>query len=306
MRVLAAATQLFGDVLGPDSHNDALRKVRHGIVAKHQRGSGRPFNVELRGRPVLPDIRMKKVHCRRPHEIRDEQVRRCQIDLVRRADLLDDTFTHHHDLGGKRHRLDLVMRDIDHRGPEALMQLFDFIPHFHPQLGIQVGKRLVKEKQLGITDQRAAHGDPLALTAGKLGRAAFKKGFDLKLRRHLFKLGFLGAGVNAANLHAEGDVLRHRHGRIEGVGLEHHRDVAVLRRHVAHITPVDADGAAADRLETGDTVQERRLTAAGRTDQNKEVTPVNPDIDILQNIQPAKFLPEIANFQNRRHDLSFH
>ena len=88
-------------------------------------------------------------------------------------------------------------------------------------------------KSLRIAHQRPAHGDALALAAGELAGLAVEQVLDLQqLRRPAATRSSLLALRHAAHLQAEGDVLRHRHGRIERVGLEHHGDVAVLRRHV--------------------------------------------------------------------------
>src|SRR3546814_1211534 len=46
------------------------------------------------------------------------------------------------------------------------------------------------------------------------------------------------------------DVLLHGHVRIEGVGLEHHGDIPVLRVLLVHPLPVDRDLAVADRVRS--------------------------------------------------------
>ncbi len=56
-------------------------------------------------------------------------------------------------------------------------------------------------------------------------------------------------------LQAEGDVARHRHMRPERVGLEHHADVALPRRHVEYILAADDDGAVLRLVEAGDEAQ---------------------------------------------------
>jgi hypothetical protein len=44
------------------------------------------------------------------------------VELHRRADLQDAAVAHHDDAVGQRHGLDLIMRDEDDRGAEALVQ----------------------------------------------------------------------------------------------------------------------------------------------------------------------------------------
>ena len=51
----------------------------------------------------------------RAHERRDEEVRRLPVERLRRVDLLDPAGPHHRDPVAQRHRLDLVVRDVDRR-----------------------------------------------------------------------------------------------------------------------------------------------------------------------------------------------
>src|SRR5438132_11642411 len=68
-----------------------------------------------------------------------------------------------------------------------------------------------------------------------------------------------------------GHVLAHCHVRIQGVALEDHRDVAMTRREIRDVAALDADRAGRDLLQTRDHAEERRLSAAGRTDEDHEV-----------------------------------
>ena len=77
----------------------------------------------------------------------------------------------------------------------------------------------------------------------------------------------------------------HRHVRVERVVLEHHRDVAVLGRHVVDDAPADLDLAAGDRLEPGDHAQQRRLAAARRTDQHAELAVGDLDVDAADDVR---------------------
>src|ERR1700758_2122109 len=45
----------------------------------------------------------------------------------------------HPDAVAERHRLGLVVRDVDGGGAQSPLQPGDFTAHLHPQLGIQVG-----------------------------------------------------------------------------------------------------------------------------------------------------------------------
>ena len=77
-----------------------------------------------------------------------------------------------------RHRLDLVVRDVDHRRLQPLMQFGDLGPHLHPHLGVEIRERFVEEENLRLADNRAADRDPLALAAGERFRFALEQMFD--------------------------------------------------------------------------------------------------------------------------------
>ena len=55
------------------------------------------------------------------------------------------------------------------------MQRLDLGPHLHPQLGVEVGQRLVEQEHLRIAHDRPAHRHALALAAGELARVAVEQ-----------------------------------------------------------------------------------------------------------------------------------
>jgi len=85
-----------------------------------------------------------EIHRRRADEAGDEAVGRPLVELERRAHLLHHAVLHHHHAIAERHRLDLVMRDVDRRGLEALVQTLQLDAHLHAQSGVEVGQRLIK------------------------------------------------------------------------------------------------------------------------------------------------------------------
>ena len=98
-----------------------------------------------------------------------------------------------------------------------------------------------------------------------------------------------------AHLQAEGHVLAHRHVRVERVVLEHHRDVAILRRQVVHHAPADDDLAAGNLLEAGDHPQQRGLPAPGGADQNDELAIVDVEGRRVQDLRGAERLVDATN-----------
>jgi hypothetical protein len=84
---------------------------------------------------------------------------------------------------------------------------------------------------------------------------------------------------HALDFQAEGDVLFHRHPRKQRVFLEHH---AALRTGAGHQLAVGGDGAGRRQRKAGDGIQQRRLAAAGRTEQADELALRDVEVDVLQ------------------------
>ena len=115
---------------------------------------------------------------------------------------------------------------------EPLVQLLDLGAHLHAQLGVEVGQRLVEQEDLRIAHDGAAHGDALALAAGELARIARRAAARARgCRRPARPAASISLfGVRLAASGEKPMFSRDRHVRIERVVLEHHGDVAVLRR----------------------------------------------------------------------------
>ena len=140
----------------------------------------------------------------------------------------------------ERHRLDLVVGHIDRGHLEAPLQAFDLDTHFIPELGIEIGKRFVEQKNLGFPNNRPPHGDTLALAARELCRFPVQIGLQLQ-HRNCFCDPRLDFGFRQLRkLQREFEILLHGHMRIERIGLEHHGDAAVPRRHVVDQLTIDA------------------------------------------------------------------
>ena len=163
------------------------------------------------------------------------------------------------------------MRDIDRGDAGHLLQAGDLGAHLAAQAGIEIGERLVHEIGLGRAHQRPAHGDALALAAGELARLAAEIVAELQQLRRLAHLAVDLRLVGAAHLEAEADILGDRQVRVERIGLEHHRDVALARREIVGEVAVDPKFAVGDFLEPRDHAQRRRLAAARRPDKHQEL-----------------------------------
>ncbi len=270
------------DMFGPDAQQQ-LVGAREALVAggarRRQREGqavGEP-HVELAA-DVLEPAR-HEIHRRRADEAGDKGRSRLAIDLLGRPHLLDAATVHDDDALGQGHGLDLVVGDIDGRGADLLVHLLDLDPHLHPQLGVEIGQRLVEQEHLRVAYDGAAHRNALALAAGELLGLAVDQVGDVE-HPGSFRDPALDLGLGVVlQPQAERHVLGHRHVRIERVVLEHHRDVAVLRRHVIDDVAADHDVAVGDVLEACDHPQGRRLAAAARPDQHHELMVGDVEID---------------------------
>ena len=127
------------------------------------------------------------------------------------------------------------------------MQPLDLDPQFGAQLGVEIGERLVEQKDVDIAHQRPADRDALALPAGEFRRPALQQSVICSIvAARVDAPGDLGCR-HAGHLQAEGQVAAHRHARIERIGLEHHADAAVLGLLPGDVLAADPDLAVARR-----------------------------------------------------------
>ena len=99
------------------------------------------------------------------------------------------------------------------------------------QQRIEIRERLVEQKGLRFADDRPAQRDALALAAGQLRRPAIEDGAELERRSGALHALVDARRIEAAHAEPERQVLAHALVRVERVALEHHREVALLRRH---------------------------------------------------------------------------
>ncbi|MEY9720367.1 hypothetical protein ABIA22_002857 [Sinorhizobium fredii] len=234
----------------------------------------------------------------RTDEAGDKEVCWPLVEVERRADLLDVTQRQDNDAVGERHRLDLVVGDIDHRRiRHALAELGDLDAGGDAQRRVEVGQRLVEEEDLWVAADRPADRDTLALSAGERLRKAVEI---------LGKLEHLCGRANAAvdlllrflgDPHAERHVVVDGHMRVERIGLEHHGDAALRWRHLVDPLAVDEHVAAGDLLQPGDHPEQRRLPAAGRPDEDDELALLDVEIDAVNDIDRPVGLADVFKQQ---------
>ena len=188
-------------------------------------------------------IEFEQVHRRAADEAGGEQGRRPLVEFGGRAVLLDAAGAHQDDAVGHAHGLGLVMGHIDHGDAEPLLQAADLAAQLLPELGIEIGERLVEQADRRLGDQRAAERDALLLAAGELRGLAPQQRFQPEQRRDPVEPRAISRLRRAAHRQTEGDVVGDGQMREQGVGLEHHGDAARRAGQAADIAALDFDHA---------------------------------------------------------------
>ena len=132
------------------------------LLAEHD---PRLTDHDLEGAIVALDACLQHVHRRTSDEAAHEHVQRPVVEILGRGDLLQLALAHDRDAVAHRHRLDLVMRDVERRDSETRLDLLDVGAHLDAQLRVEVGQRLVHQECLRLANDRTAHRDALPLAA---------------------------------------------------------------------------------------------------------------------------------------------
>ena len=159
------------------------------VSGMSSRISGTAIDAPLtrRLRRALPQAGVdgQEIHRRRADEVGDEHGGRPVVDLLRRGELLDHAAIHHRDLVGHRHRLELVVGDVDGGRADAVVQLAQLAHHEVAELRVERAERLVHQEDLRPAHDGAAERDALAVAAGKAGDRAVEDVVDAQKPRRL-------------------------------------------------------------------------------------------------------------------------
>ena len=101
------------------------------------------------------------------------------VDFLRRAGLHDPAHVHDRQPVAHLHGLGLIVRHIDERRFQPLMQPDDLIAQFCPHFRVEVRQRLVEQEHGRVTHHGAAQGNTLALAAGQSLRLAVEQMLDV-------------------------------------------------------------------------------------------------------------------------------
>ena len=266
---------------------------------------------------VLTDLRLAvdhrvgvQVHRRGADEAGDEDVGRAIVQLGRGADLLQDTELDDGDAIAHRQGLGLIVGHVQGGDTQLALQGSDLGTGLDTELGVEVGQRLIHEEDLRLTDDCTAHSHALTLTARQSLRLTIEvlgQVEDLSgLLDALADLFLRGAG----DLQGEAHVVGNGHVRVQGVVLEHHCDVAVLRLHRGDVLATDEDASLVDLFEACEHTQGRRLTATRRADQHQEFAILDVEVQIIHrrlviarvdtsNMVEYDFCHDLSSFQRQ-------
>ena len=188
------------------------------------------------------------------------------------------------------HRLDLVVGHVDHGRGEPALEFDEFAAGLHAQGGVEIRQRLVHQEHRRSPHDRPRERDALALPTRELGRLAIEEILEVEHSRRFVDGATAFVGGNVPGAQRELDVAPHRHVRIEGIALEHHREVAILRLHAVDDAVTDPDRAGVRFLEARHRAQRGALAAARRPEQDEELVVVDLQAEIVHGHDGAEAL----------------
>ena len=163
------------------------------------------------------------------------------------------------------------MGDVHGRDAELLLDALDGVAHFHAQLRVQVGQRLVHQQHLRLDDDGAGERHALLLAAGEVGRHAVLEMIDLDDLENAVDLALYFILRQLAVAQAEGHVIKYIHVREYRIILEHHADVPFVGGDIVDDAVVDLERTAFDGVESDDHAEKRCFAAAGGTQQREKL-----------------------------------
>ena len=168
-------------------------------------------------------------------------------------------------------RLLLVVRDEDEGDAALALDALELELHLTAELEVERAERLIEQEDVGAVDERAGDGDALLLAAGEAGDTALFEPGEADELEHAADLLCGLLLVLAAQIGAEGDVLRDVQVREERIALEDGIDGALVGRQGDDILPLVENFAAGRRFKAADAAQQRGFAAAGGAEQRHEL-----------------------------------
>ena len=177
------------------------------------------------------------------------------------------------------------MGDEDAGNADAVDRILQPVAQFLADLGVDGGKGLIQEQDLGIRCQSPGKGHALALTAGELvGITLFHARQADEVDHFQDPLPYL-LFRPLLDFQAEGDVIENGHIAEQGVVLEDEADAPLGSGNVVDPAAVDEDVAAVGILQAGQHAQNRRLAAAAGTEEGDELALVDAKGNVARRVE---------------------
>ena len=235
------------DMLGPQPQVDPpRRRSRIGAIPGDDSGIDQPRlgrdPLDLKPDPPAFAVEpaRQEIHGRAPHELGHETVTRAVVDFPGRPRLDDPAPLHDRDPVSHRHRLSLVVGDVEGRGPEPPMQRHQLGACRGPERRVEAGERLVEQEDPGPSDDRTPQRHPLRWPPRGPWRADPGARAGPGPPRPPSRAS-PSPPAPPCGPEAERQVLEDRQMRIEHGVLEDHRHVAIARRQPVGPPAVDPD-----------------------------------------------------------------
>ncbi len=249
-------------------------------------------------RPVGGDARNQIA---RPEEPRHPEVVRLLIQIVRHALLGDPALAHHCDPIGQAKCLTLVMRHVDGSRAETAHQRLDLATQIFAQRGVQIRKRLVKQKQSGLVNGRPRQCHALLLTTRKLAGETMPQMTQFyaaeRALDHL-SMTFLG---HITGTQGKADIVADPQMRPQRVILKDHADIAAFGRDIGPTSGiedggvVEADRSCIRRDQPSDHPQHGRFATAGGPKQRHELAGSHTQTYVIDGLEGLETLRNPRN-----------
>ncbi|MGY4546710.1 hypothetical protein ACVMDO_002139 [Bradyrhizobium sp. USDA 4513] len=212
----------------------------------------------------------REVNGRIAEQARDRDRCGLGIDIGRRRDLREPAVDQDRDAVGDRHRLAIVLGDVEHGGSAAPQQVRQLEPHLVAQLCVDIAQRIIQQQNIRIADQRPRQRRALLLSVRQFARRVTEHVLDLEQPADR---GNAAGDIAAAGPDAQAacDIVAGGHVREQGKVLECHADPAPLGRSTDHRAAADQDVAVVGLEHARDHAQQHGLAAAGRSEHRHDL-----------------------------------
>src|SRR5262249_32449723 len=214
------------------------------------------------------------------------------VELGGRPELLDPAAVHDGDLVRHRHRLFLVVRDVDEGDPNVVLDRLQLELHLLAELEVEGAEGLVEQEHLRLVHERASERNAPP-RAGELRWLPLPHPAEPDDLQHLLDPAPQHVAAHTLPAHSERDVLEHRQVREERVRLEDSVDVALVRREPADLAVAEEDLPRARLLEPADHPEGRRLAAAGRPEQSEEAAALDVEAEVVDGDDVVELLRDV-------------